>query len=110
MIELNKVCLRLGSELVLDDVSLTINKDQTIAITGASGSGKTSLAKVITGDLFHGGTVQFNHFTEAVHVEFISQEHNFKNLSNTSDFYYQQRFNASDSDQSLKVSDLLIDR
>ncbi|HTE26202.1 ATP-binding cassette domain-containing protein [Flavitalea sp.] len=107
MIELNKVCLRLGSELLLDDVSLTIDKGQTLAITGASGSGKTSLAKVITGDLFHSGTVKFKGFGDPVHVEFISQEHNFKNLSNTSDFYYQQRFNASESDQSLRVSDLL---
>jgi molybdate transport system ATP-binding protein len=107
LLELNKVSLRLGSELVLDDISLTIEGDQTLAITGSSGSGKTSLAKVITGDLFHGGTVEFRGFAGTVHVGFISQEHNFKNLSNTSDFYYQQRFNASDSDQSLKVSDLL---
>jgi molybdate transport system ATP-binding protein len=101
------ISVRLGSELVLDGVSLKVEIGQTLAITGSSGSGKTSLAKVITGDLFHGGTVQFTGFTDPVRVEFIAQEHNFKNLSNTSDFYYQQRFNASESDQSLIVSDLL---
>jgi molybdate transport system ATP-binding protein len=107
LIELNRISLRLGSELVLNDVSLTIDKGQALAITGASGSGKTSLAKVIAGDLFHGGTVDFSNYGNAVRVEFISQEHAFRNLSNTSDFYYQQRFNASDSDLSLKVADVL---
>jgi molybdate transport system ATP-binding protein len=109
LIELKEISLRLGSELVLDDVNLKIEKGQTLAITGASGSGKTSLAKVIMGDFFHGGTVEFRDFSDDLHIEFISQEHKFRNLSNTSDFYYQQRFNASDSDLSLKVSDLLTD-
>jgi molybdate transport system ATP-binding protein len=101
--------VHLGSEFVLDDVSLTIETGQAVAITGASGSGKTSLGKVINGDLFHAGTVKFIGFTVPVRVEFISQEHSFRNLSNTSDFYYQQRFNASESDQSLNVSDFLAD-
>ncbi|MHA4846557.1 ATP-binding cassette domain-containing protein [Flavitalea antarctica] len=109
MVELHKISVRLGADIILDDVSLKVEPGQTLAVTGASGSGKTSLAKVITGDLFHSGTVRFCGLGDPVRVEFIAQEHNFKNRSNTSDFYYQQRFNASESDQSLYVSDLLSD-
>lgn len=38
-----------GSDLVLDDINLTIPKGQTVALVGESGSGKSSLARVIAG-------------------------------------------------------------
>ena len=37
----------------------------------------------------------------------ISQQHHFKNLSNTTTFYYQQRFNSGDSEDALMVNDVL---
>ncbi len=33
--------------------------------------------------------------------------HHFRNLSNTSDFYYQQRYNSSDSEDALTVEQYL---
>ena len=107
MIEIKDVSVVLGGQNILDNINLTINKGEVFAITGSSGSGKTSLAKVLTGNLFHSGTLTFHGFSGKVKIGFVSQEHQFKNLSNTSEFYYQQRFNSSESDQSLKVSDLL---
>ncbi|HTF30980.1 MAG TPA: ATP-binding cassette domain-containing protein, partial [Flavitalea sp.] len=107
MIEIKNVSVVLGGQHILDNINLAIDKDDVFAITGSSGSGKTSLAKVLTGNLFHNGTVTFHGFSGKVKIGFVSQEHQFKNLSNTSEFYYQQRFNSSESDQSLKVSDLL---
>ncbi|MBL7698177.1 MAG: ATP-binding cassette domain-containing protein [Chitinophagaceae bacterium] len=41
------------------------------------------------------------------HIENVLQKHNFRNLSNTRDFYYQQRFNSSDSEDALTVQDHL---
>lgn len=38
-----------GEKKVLDDFSLTINKGETIALVGSSGTGKTTLFNVITG-------------------------------------------------------------
>lgn len=38
-----------GSDLVLNDINLTIPKGQTVAVVGESGSGKSSLARVIAG-------------------------------------------------------------
>ena len=107
MIALKNVSVVLGGQLILDDINLEINKGDVVAITGSSGSGKTSLAKVLTGNLFHSGTVTYTGFPGNTSVGFVAQEHQFKNLSNTTEFYYQQRFNSSDSDLSLKVSDLL---
>lgn len=38
-----------GTSPAIDDVSLTINKNETIGVTGSSGSGKTTLAAVLMG-------------------------------------------------------------
>ena len=40
-------------------------------------------------------------------MAYISSRHHFKNLSNTHQFYYQQRFSSSDSEQSLTVHEYL---
>jgi molybdate transport system ATP-binding protein len=37
----------------------------------------------------------------------VEPKHNFKNLSNTTDFYYQQRYNSSDSEDALTVAEYL---
>jgi molybdate transport system ATP-binding protein len=38
-------------------------------------------------------------------VVLVEQQHHFKNLSNTSSFYYQQRFNSMDAEDALTVRD-----
>jgi molybdate transport system ATP-binding protein len=107
LIKVSNVSVTLGGLKVLDNISLVIRPSEVVCITGASGSGKTSLANAIAGTLFHSGTVDFEGYVNHVTVEYVPQQHEFKDLSNTSQFYYQQRYNASESDQSLKVSDLL---
>ena len=49
-VEFRNVCFAYpGSDVnVLDDISFTINKGETIAIVGATGSGKTTLVNLIT--------------------------------------------------------------
>lgn len=49
VIELNKVSVSYGNAVVLDNLSLTIRKNDTLAFVGESGSGKTTLVNVITG-------------------------------------------------------------
>ena len=39
---------------------------------------------------------------------YVEQQHHLKNLSNTSNFYYQQRFNSFDSEDSVTVEQYLI--
>jgi len=48
-IELQQVSLSFGDKIVLDNISLTVRKNETIAFAGESGSGKTSLVNILTG-------------------------------------------------------------
>lgn len=49
VIQLRDVAWRRGDTLALDNVSLTVRKGERIGIVGGSGSGKTSLLRVISG-------------------------------------------------------------
>lgn len=49
VIELRGVSLTRGQTLALDEVDLTVRKGERIGIVGGSGSGKTSLLRVISG-------------------------------------------------------------
>jgi len=51
MISLQDISLRLGSQLLLDEVGLTIYAGQKIGIIGRNGTGKTSLFKLLMGEL-----------------------------------------------------------
>jgi molybdate transport system ATP-binding protein len=106
--ELSAVSVKSGSNPILTNVTLTIHQHEQWAILGSSGSGKTSLANVLAGKVFHSGILNY-FFADAgkTHIELVEQQHHFKNLSNTSLFYYQQRFNAADAEDSITVKEVL---
>src|SRR4051812_29017146 len=107
LVSLKNVTVQLGGMPVLDDVNLQIHPQEQWAIIGSSGSGKTTLAHVLMGRVFHRGELNWQLSAEQELIELVEQQHHFKNLSNTSSFYYQQRFNASDSEDSKTVADTL---
>ncbi|MCB1691436.1 MAG: ATP-binding cassette domain-containing protein [Pseudomonadales bacterium] len=51
MLSLINVALRRGTELLFEDVSFTITKGKKVGLIGANGAGKTSLFKLILGEL-----------------------------------------------------------
>lgn len=51
MISLQDISLHLGSQLLLDEVGLTVYAGQKVGIIGRNGTGKTSLFKLLMGEL-----------------------------------------------------------
>lgn len=51
MVELTNIVQRFGSKEVLKDISLTIEKGEIFGLLGPSGAGKTTLIKIVTGQL-----------------------------------------------------------
>ena len=105
---LNDISVKTGGSTVLNHISLQIFQQQQWAIIGRSGSGKTTLAHVLNGTVFHSGDLHyFFPGGPSAGIALVEQQHHFKNRSNTSSFYYQQRFNASEADDSLTVAETL---
>jgi molybdate transport system ATP-binding protein len=109
LVVLENVSVKLNGLSILENISLTICRNEQWAVVGKSGSGKTTLAKALTGRIFHSGSIdfRFDKDNEPGSVILIEQQHHFKNLSNTSDFYYQQRFNSSDADDAITVAEAM---
>ena len=51
LIKIEKAHLSYGLQVLLDDVDLTIEKGQRLCLIGRNGAGKSSLMKVIAGDV-----------------------------------------------------------
>jgi molybdate transport system ATP-binding protein len=95
------LCVKQQSNTMLDAISFDLKANYHLAIIGSSGSGKTTLARALSGKIFFQGTIEFG--TEKTKINFIEQHYHFKNRSNTTDFYYQQRYNSFDSNDALTV-------
>jgi molybdate transport system ATP-binding protein len=89
---------------VLDGISFTLFQNESLAIVGPSGSGKTLLGLVLAQKVFYQGKIEYEGEQNIVWVE---QQHHFKNLQNTNDLYYQQRFNSYDTEETLTVAESL---
>ncbi len=94
------------NNLLLNDVSFALNEGEHFLITGGSGSGKTLLAKALSNKIFYKGVIEYG--IDKPEIIFVEQHYFFKTLSNTNDFYYQQRYNSFESNDALTVIDELL--
>jgi len=51
MLRLARLALRRGPNLLLEDVTLQVHAGQKVGVTGANGSGKSSLFSLLLGEL-----------------------------------------------------------
>ncbi|WEK33967.1 MAG: ATP-binding cassette domain-containing protein [Candidatus Pseudobacter hemicellulosilyticus] len=110
LLQLDNVSVKLGATPVLKNINLQLHRQEQLAIIGPSGSGKTVLAHTLAGRHFFSGQLIAGFGTpETFHrqVMVVEQQHRFKDLSNQSNFYYQQRYNSFDSEQTATVSQAL---
>lgn len=106
LVRAEHIGVKKGNATILNDISFILHKGDHLAITGPSGSGKTTLALALSNKIFYSGTISY---TLEGNLVWVEQQHHFKNLSNTSDFYYQQRFNSFDAGDAHTVAEYLSD-
>jgi molybdate transport system ATP-binding protein len=104
-IDIHNVSVVLGSKIVLDKISLSIHENEQWAIIGSSGAGKTTLAKALAKKIFFRGEIKIDSTggNSVPKIVLINQQHRFKNKSNVENFYYQQRFNSADTEDTITV-------
>jgi len=61
VVEVENVSKAYGSNQVLNDVDLMIERDSKTAFVGQNGQGKSTLAKIIVGDIKHRGKLKLGH-------------------------------------------------
>ena len=122
LFSINNATVRFLTNTLFKDLTFKINKGENWALIGQSGSGKSALLQTIAGRFnITGGTVTYHLGDELSNsqlsnsinlnnklIALVEPRHHFRNLSNTTDFYYQQRYNSSDSEDALTVDDYLL--
>ena len=111
-LSLEALTVKIGGTTRLENINLLWQADQQWAAVGPSGSGKTVLAHTLAGSHFYAGRIQSSvidpeHLSDYVSV--VEQQHRFKNIFNRQDFYYQQRYNASEAENTITVREALAD-
>ncbi|GAA0526889.1 ATP-binding cassette domain-containing protein [Chitinophaga japonensis] len=119
---LEHITVRYLDKTLFTHLDWEVLEGQQWAITGSSGAGKTALLNTIAGkfNVINGGihyhfyeqyrrrhTITDPYFTYRNLIAQVAHHHNFRNRSNTTDFYYQQRFNSMDASDAPTVQQYL---
>lgn len=107
ILEIQNLNFQYGSNIVLKNLNWKINKGENWQIGCPSGTGKTTLAKIISGEIknFEGSIeVNFDENSELPKkVLYVSNWYQFTNLEGDKNFYYQQRYNKFAKNETLTV-------
>ncbi|WP_335965539.1 ATP-binding cassette domain-containing protein [Galbibacter sp. PAP.153] len=98
-ITVHNMCLSVKGHILLEYINLKINAGGALAITGGSGSGKTSLAKLISGKIKPSKGVLEN----TNKTVFVTQQDQFSQLSGMASTYYSKRYEFHEYEKQLGV-------
>jgi len=122
LLSLENVTVRHLNRLLFNDLNFRIEPGQHWALVGESGAGKSALLATLAGRLtITGGRAAYPQldalaqeraahdplFTWRRLISYVPARPDFRTLANTTDIYYQQRFNATDTDNIPTVADYL---
>lgn len=122
ILSFDRLTVLYSNKVIFQHLSFQIKAGESWAILGESGAGKTALLKTIEGKLnITDGKVRRYYFDDFVRdnaikdplfthqnlVAYIAAKHDFRNLSHTTTFYYQQRYNSFDSEDAQTVTQYL---
>ena len=110
-IHIQNLNLQYQYKLVLKDLEWTINKGENWLLSGISGSGKTSLAKILVGMQSAAGDVKINfnpQSTLPTKALYVASWFQFKNLEGAANFYYQQRYTSQQAKEIITVNAELV--
>jgi len=123
LFSINHVTVRFLNNTLFTNLNFVVKQGENWVLIGESGSGKSALLQTIAGRFnITGGNIDYHFFDELIKwqpnaeglltyhklIALVEGKHHFKNLSNTTDFYYQQRYNSSDSEDALTVEQYLL--
>jgi molybdate transport system ATP-binding protein len=103
---IDQLTLKVRNKAILTGLCWQIKQGEQWLLSGKSGSGKTMLAKAIAGFGVVNGKVEINYnqaSTLPAAVSFVPQWFTFKDKQGSSNFYFQQRFNSADAENTLTV-------
>lgn len=103
----SNLCLDYSGKSVLRDLNWTISTGENYVLFGESGSGKTSLAKIIARLQSGIAQVEINFNPDSnlpAEVLFVESWYQFKNLDGGANFYYQQRYTSQQVKDTLTVN------
>jgi molybdate transport system ATP-binding protein len=110
-IHIQNLNLQYQQKLVLQDLNWRINYGENYLLTGISGSGKTTVAKVIAGLQSAVGEIKINFNTQSIlpaKALYVASWYQFKNLEGAANFYYQQRYTSQQAKEIITVNAELL--
>ena len=101
IVQANGLYLQSGVSYILEDISFHLKKGESIALTGSSGSGKTSLGKILAG--ISAPTQGELTISPNLKRLMVDQQDQFISQSGMKSAYYSQRYENLEEDASPDV-------
>lgn len=106
VVHIANLTIQYGKDTVLQDLNWQIFPGEQWILGGPSGTGKTTLAKAIAGQLKYEGEITFHLNPTSplpAKIHYVSNWFQFTNLEGDRNFYYQQRYNKFAKNDTLTV-------